>query len=233
MVSAKKCRLKIDDDVSTTSRLISSVGRPWNEDAETELRPVRLIWNRINCLKHMFVACHLQFRLSGRSFAKIMCGWFTGLTGFDSRQGQEIFLFPTASRPVLGPTQTPIQWAPGTLSTGVKLSEHEADHSPLSSAEDKNGGAACCLIKHRENCTFTSPFGLTFRICSFCSQICSIWVWQQNDGRLREHWLVSVMETHCVFCEVGTFMFKYYLNEVDGSKGYHSWEGSFELTVLV
>jgi hypothetical protein len=33
-----------------------------------------------------------------------------GRPGFDSRQGQEIFLFSTASRPTLGPTQLPIQW---------------------------------------------------------------------------------------------------------------------------
>jgi hypothetical protein len=32
--------------------------------------------------------------------------------GFNSRQGQEIFLFSTASRPALGPIQPPTQWAP-------------------------------------------------------------------------------------------------------------------------
>jgi hypothetical protein len=30
--------------------------------------------------------------------------------GFDSRRGLEIFLFTTASRTALGPTQPPIQW---------------------------------------------------------------------------------------------------------------------------
>jgi hypothetical protein len=30
--------------------------------------------------------------------------------GFDSRQGQEIFLYCTWSRPALGPTQPPTQW---------------------------------------------------------------------------------------------------------------------------
>jgi hypothetical protein len=33
---------------------------------------------------------------------------------------QQIFLFTTASRPVLEPTQPPIQWVPGSLSLGVK-----------------------------------------------------------------------------------------------------------------
>jgi hypothetical protein len=46
--------------------------------------------------------------------------------GFDSRQGL---------------THPPIQGVPGTLFIGVKLLGREADHSPSSSAEVKNGGA--------------------------------------------------------------------------------------------
>jgi len=48
-----------------------------------------------------------------------------------------IFLFDIASRTVLGPTQPPIQWVPGSLSLGVKRPGCEADHSPSSSAEVK------------------------------------------------------------------------------------------------
>jgi hypothetical protein len=51
--------------------------------------------------------------------------------------GLGIFLFATASRPVLGPTQPPIQWVSGALSLGVKRPGREADHSPPSSAEVK------------------------------------------------------------------------------------------------
>jgi hypothetical protein len=59
-----------------------------------------------------------------------------GRPGFDSRQGK-IFLFPTASRPALRPTQ----WVSGEISPGAKRLGREADHSPPSSAEVKNGGA--------------------------------------------------------------------------------------------
>jgi hypothetical protein len=57
--------------------------------------------------------------------------------GFDSLRGLGIFLFTTASRGALGPTQPPIQWIPRTVSLIVKRPEREADHSPPSSAEVK------------------------------------------------------------------------------------------------
>jgi hypothetical protein len=60
-----------------------------------------------------------------------------GRAGFDSRQGLEIFLFATVSRPALGPTQPSIQWVPGALSLGVKRLGREADHSSPSNAEVK------------------------------------------------------------------------------------------------
>jgi hypothetical protein len=45
------------------------------------------------------------------------------------------------SRPTLVPTQPPIQWVPGVVSPGVMRQGGEADHSPPSCAEDKDGGA--------------------------------------------------------------------------------------------
>jgi hypothetical protein len=85
--------------------------------------------------------------------------------GFNSRWELEIFLLDTTSRPALGPTQPPTQRIPGALSVGVKRPEREADHSPPSSARSKNewsynstpqyGFMAWCLVKRRDNFTFT------------------------------------------------------------------------------
>jgi hypothetical protein len=46
-----------------------------------------------------------------------------------------LFLFATASRSSLGPTQPPIQWVSGAISQEVKRPGREADHSPPSSAD--------------------------------------------------------------------------------------------------
>jgi hypothetical protein len=46
--------------------------------------------------------------------------WTTRRLRFDPRQGQRIFTLASVSRPVLGPTQPPVQWVPGVLSPGVK-----------------------------------------------------------------------------------------------------------------
>jgi hypothetical protein len=52
----------------------------------------------------------------------------------------DIFLFTTASKTALGPTQPPIQWVLGALSLGAKRPMREADHSPPSNAEVKEWG---------------------------------------------------------------------------------------------
>jgi hypothetical protein len=53
----------------------------------------------------------------------------------------KISLFSISSRATLGPTQSPIQWIPGVLSSRIKRPEREADYSPPSSVEVENGGA--------------------------------------------------------------------------------------------
>jgi hypothetical protein len=59
----------------------------------------------------------------------------------------ELFLFATASRPALGPSQPPVQWVLGALTPTAKGPVREVDHSTSS----KN---AWCLVKHRDNFTF-------------------------------------------------------------------------------
>jgi hypothetical protein len=59
---------------------------------------------------------------------------------FDSRQGQEIILYSTASRSGYGTYPAFYQMVPGTSSPGLKRPRPEADHSPPSSAEVKNYG---------------------------------------------------------------------------------------------
>jgi hypothetical protein len=62
------------------------------------------------------------------------------LDGRGSIPGRDkIFLFFIVSRQVMEITQPPVQWVPGTISPGIKRAGREADHSPPSSAEDKNG----------------------------------------------------------------------------------------------
>jgi hypothetical protein len=92
-------------------------------------------------------------------------GWMIRVLGFDSWWGLGIFLFTTMSRMALGPTQFPIPWVPGALSLRVMWLGHEADHSPPSSAKVKNVWSytstpqyvfmAWCLVKHKDNFTFT------------------------------------------------------------------------------
>jgi hypothetical protein len=58
--------------------------------------------------------------------------------GRSSRPGKvKNFLFSTSSRPALRPTQPPIQWVRGALSSGLKRTRREADHSPPASVEVK------------------------------------------------------------------------------------------------
>jgi hypothetical protein len=50
----------------------------------------------------------------------------------------EILLLFAVSRPVLGPTQSPIQWIPEAFSQVVKRPRREVDHSPPTSADGRN-----------------------------------------------------------------------------------------------
>jgi hypothetical protein len=88
-----------------------------------------------------------------------------GVLRFDSRWGLRIFLFTTASRTALGPTQPPTQWVPRAISLGVEWQGRETDHSPQCTNKVKNVRSytstpqyafmAWCLVKHRDNFNFT------------------------------------------------------------------------------
>jgi hypothetical protein len=64
-----------------------------------------------------------------------------GLHGWGSIPGRGKRFVSTAFRPTLGPTQYPIQWVQGPLTSGGKAAGREADNSPPSSAEVNNCGA--------------------------------------------------------------------------------------------
>jgi hypothetical protein len=70
---------------------------------------------------------------------KIMnsAGLRVGRSGVRVPAGLGIFLFTTAFRPALGPTQPPIERVPEALFLGVKRPGSETDRSPSLSAEVK------------------------------------------------------------------------------------------------
>jgi hypothetical protein len=98
--------------------------------------------------------------------------WMIGVLGFNSWRGLGNFLFTTASRTVLRPTQPPSQWVPRALSLGVKRPGRETDNSPPSSAEVNNAwsytsNSPICLhgvysVKRRHRDNFTFAFTLLF-----------------------------------------------------------------------
>jgi hypothetical protein len=82
----------------------------------------RKLPQHINCASPYY---HLQGKTiclysvkSRDSSVGIALGYGLDDRGFEFRQGLGIFFFTTISRPILWPTQSPIQWVPGTLSMG-------------------------------------------------------------------------------------------------------------------
>jgi hypothetical protein len=93
-------------------------------------------------LKSIIVPCHKRFYVFvflHRS--RYSDGLRAGLPGCDSRQGQDIVLFFTASRPALGPTHPRIHWVPEASFPCVNWLGRDADSSPPSCVDVKNGGA--------------------------------------------------------------------------------------------
>jgi hypothetical protein len=81
--------------------------------------------------------------------------WTTGVQ-FPAREMMVFFLVIAMSRPALGPTDPPIQWVPGLFTTAIKRTGREADRSPPSSGEVKNGWSYTSTPTHvfMEWCSF-------------------------------------------------------------------------------
>jgi hypothetical protein len=93
------------------------------------------LWVNYCCMRTLvvpllFAAASYWQRSWHNRLGQYIDGLPVGLLGFDSRQCK-IFLFSTASRPVVRPTQPPIQRLPVAHSLGIKLQGREADHSYL------------------------------------------------------------------------------------------------------
>ena len=70
---------------------------------------------------------------------RISSDW-TDEESFDSRQGQDFYVFLKVCTQALGPIQPPIRWVPwgGGSFPGVKRLGRKADHLPPSNAKFKN-----------------------------------------------------------------------------------------------
>jgi hypothetical protein len=80
----------------------------------------------------------LDFIIMNRdSVVGIATGYGLDDRGVEVRVPVQSRIFSTSPRPVLGPTQLPIQWVPGAISPGVRRPEPEADHSPPANPEVK------------------------------------------------------------------------------------------------
>jgi hypothetical protein len=140
--------------------------------------PLAYILDQMN---HTFIFCFLkiQFAPTPKPQKRIFPSVFPTviLYAFLITRRLRIFLFTTASRMALGPTQPPIQWEPGLFPWGVKRPGREADHSPPSSAKVKNVWSYTsippllfmewCLVNHRDKFVFTF-FTFTHVFYMFC-----------------------------------------------------------------
>jgi hypothetical protein len=99
--------------------------------------PSIFVSSLISLFLFVFLSSVLSFRGFGNRSNKWATGWMTGVQSQAGAWEGRVF-FTTASRPALGPTQPPIQWAPGGLTPAVKRPGREVDQSPPSSAEVKN-----------------------------------------------------------------------------------------------
>jgi hypothetical protein len=99
---------------------------------------------------------------------------------FNSRQGQELLFFATASKPNIRPTHPPIKWVPG-LSPGVKRPGREADTHLHLAAWLRTRGIILPLL---DTSSWRGAYLITgttltfaFTIVSLCHH-CPQWLWK-------------------------------------------------------
>jgi hypothetical protein len=133
-VSARPSRVKMSEQFPYDNRLRPR--RPRNRSFISN-RDCDLFKHRHN---FYYKLCELEIKsetfLPQRSRDSVV-GIATGY-GLEVRVPVGSRIFPTSSRPALGPIQPPIQWVPRALSPGVKRQGREAHHSYQTSAEVKN-----------------------------------------------------------------------------------------------
>jgi hypothetical protein len=79
----------------------------------------------------------------------------------------------------VGPTQIPIEWVLDALSPGVYWPGQEANYSPPSSAEVKNGGAIPPLSSHvhLHGLVLNSlSTGTALALYVYCYEFCFLWM---------------------------------------------------------
>jgi hypothetical protein len=110
----------------------------WNPYQIAVAEKCSLNWVNLHKISSSALCSSLRLLLSCLYLSRYS-GWIrAGRPGFNHRQGQDIFIFSTASNPALGLIQPP--GGTGGFFPGDKLPRHWADSSPPAS-EAKNGGA--------------------------------------------------------------------------------------------
>lgn len=85
------------------------------------------------------ISSHKALRLSSLgSSINTVVRLRAGRQRFDSWQSQGFFFLVTASGPVLGPTEPPIEWVRGTFCSGVRQPGRGSNHTPQCNAEINN-----------------------------------------------------------------------------------------------
>jgi hypothetical protein len=139
--------------------------------------------------------------------------------GFESRQGQEIFLFSVESRLALWSTQPLVQWVSGAVPPRIKRRGHEADQAPPRSCRAVPSLphiSSCtmlnCVLKHRSNFTFntkmhcrSASFGFTCISHVSASETCCMtfklfWICFPRNPNLMMTRFVFVTSITLCFC---------------------------------